>query len=84
MNPLKSNVHRMCIEANPPPEVEWKRIETGYIIIHDLCEVTPTMRSIFGLLVGLAFRGLCLVALVISLVYVLFLQRHWRRKRLVF
>ena len=29
MNPLKSNAHRMRIESNPPPEVDWKRIETG-------------------------------------------------------
>ena len=36
----------MRIESNPPREVDWKRIETGYIIIQDLREVTPTMRSL--------------------------------------
>ena len=29
MNPLQSNAHQMRIESNPPPEVDWKRIESG-------------------------------------------------------
>ena len=33
----------MRIAVNPPWEVVWKQIETG---IHDLCKVTPTMRSL--------------------------------------
>ena len=55
----------MHIASNPPRE-EW--IQTGFIIIHDLYEVMPTMRS-------LACSLSWLVACVISLFSVLLLQR---------
>ena len=70
----------MCIAFNPPREVVWKWIEAGYIIIHDLREVTPTMR--FWLAHWFSFSWL--VVHVMSLVSVLLLQRCWGRKRLVF
>ena len=63
MNPLKSNAHWMHIESNPPQEVAWKRIETGYIIIHNLREVMPSMRflacSLAWLVVVLYIASFC-------------------------
>ena len=64
------NAHQMHIAFNPPREVVWKRIETGYINIHNLCKVLPTMRT-----------SVCswLAACVILIVSVLLLQRRWGR-----
>ena len=51
----------MCIESNPPQEVDWKWIET--IISHDLREVTPTMRYLACLLAWLFMAcGTCYIA----------------------
>ena len=47
----------MCIESNPPQEVDWKQIETGNAY-SSWSTQSYTYHEIFGLLVGLACCGL--------------------------